>query len=75
MKISYGKRAYTFGQEMLKLRTTLGLTQGRLAHHLGVLGRAVRGWEAGDNSPYAEHLYALSALAVQPLVFTQCFRA
>jgi transcriptional regulator with XRE-family HTH domain len=55
---------------MLKLRTAIGLTQGRLADYLGVSGRAVRGWEAGVSYPNAERLKALIALAVQQQAFT-----
>jgi transcriptional regulator with XRE-family HTH domain len=41
---------------MLKLRTSIGLTQAGLAALLGVSRRAVGEWEAGLNSPKAEHL-------------------
>src|SRR5437762_8229827 len=70
MKTVYDVRDYTFGQETLKLRTAISLTQERLATYLGVSGRAVRGWEAGVTYPKAEHLKALIALAVQQQAFT-----
>src|SRR5437667_3107670 len=70
MKTVYDVRDYTFGQEMLKLRAAIGLTQERLADYLGVSGRAVRRWEAGVSYPKAEHLKSLIALAVQQQAFT-----
>src|SRR5215475_9261389 len=51
MKTSYSERDYSFGQAMLTLRTAIGLTQGALAHYLGVSRRAVGDWEAGSSSP------------------------
>src|SRR5438270_10856315 len=62
---SYGERDYAFGQSMLTLRTTLGLTQAELADRLGVSRRAVGEWEVGSSYPKAEHLKALLTLAVQ----------
>jgi hypothetical protein len=55
---SYGERDYAFGQTMLALRTSLGLTQAGMAEHLGVSRRAVGEWEAGSSYPKAEHLKA-----------------
>ena len=46
---SYRERDYTFGQSMLTLRTSIGLTQAGLAGLLGVSRRAVGEWEAGSN--------------------------
>jgi transcriptional regulator with XRE-family HTH domain len=66
---SYGERDYAFGQAMLTLRTTIGLTQAGLANLLGVSRRAVGEWEAGSSYPKAEHLKALMALAVQQQAF------
>jgi DNA-binding XRE family transcriptional regulator len=43
----YGERDYAFGQMMLTLRTTIGLTQAGLADGLGISRRAVAQWEAG----------------------------
>src|SRR2546426_822550 len=66
---SYGERDYAFGQAMLTLRTTIGLTQAGLANLLGVSRRAVGEWEAGSSYPKAEHLKALMALGVQHQAF------
>src|SRR2546428_7442489 len=68
-RFSCGERDYAFGQSMLALRTSLGLTQGELAHRLGVSGRAVRQWEAGLSYPKAEHLQHVMTLAVQTSAF------
>jgi len=62
---SYRERDYAFGQLMLQLRTSIGLTQARLAAHLGVSRQAVGEWEAGSSSPKAEHLKALIVLGIQ----------
>src|SRR5437016_10905229 len=66
---SYGEQDYAFGQAMLILRTTLGLTQAGLAEFLGVSRKAVGGWESGGSYPKAEHLKALLTLAVQQGTF------
>src|SRR5438270_63785 len=62
---SYHERDYAFGQLMLTLRTTIGLTQAGLAERLHVHRRAVAGWEAGSSYPKADHLKELITLAVQ----------
>src|ERR1700694_1227827 len=62
---SYGERDYVFGQAMLTLRTTIGLTQAGLAQFLGVSRKAGGGGESGGISPKVEHLKALLALAVR----------
>jgi WD40 repeat protein/transcriptional regulator with XRE-family HTH domain len=67
---SYRERDYTFGQTMLKLRTSIGLTQASLAGLLGVSRRAVGEWEAGSAYPKAEHLQHFLELCVQQHVFT-----
>jgi WD40 repeat protein/transcriptional regulator with XRE-family HTH domain len=67
---SYRERDYAFGQVMLKLRTSIGLTQAGLADLLGVSRRAVGEWEAGSNYPKAPHLQHFLALCVQQHVFT-----
>jgi transcriptional regulator with XRE-family HTH domain len=59
---SYQKRDYAFGQVMLKLRTSIGLTQAGLADLLGVSRLAVGEWEAGSNYPKTEHLQYFIAL-------------
>ncbi len=46
---SYREHDYAFGQAMLKLRTSIGLTKAGLAHPLGVSPRAVGEWEADSN--------------------------
>ncbi len=65
----YGERDYAFGQTMLTLRTSLGLTQAYLAEHLGVSRQAVGDWEAGSSYPKAHHLKHLITLAVQQQAF------
>jgi DNA-binding XRE family transcriptional regulator len=62
---SYGERDYAFGQVMLTLRTTIGLTQAGLAERLGVSRHAVAEWEGGLSYPNAEHLKQFVALCVQ----------
>jgi len=66
---SYQERDYAFGQIMLKLRTSIGLTQAGLAALLGVSRHAVDKWEAGSNYPKAEHLQHFLELCVQQHVF------
>src|SRR5258706_11564327 len=66
---SYGERDYAFGQAMLTLRTTIGLTQAGLAERLGVSRRAVAEWEAGSSYPKAERLKQLITLGVQQQAF------
>jgi len=58
----YRERDYGFGQLVLTLRTTLGLTQVGLAEPLGVSRRAVAEWEAGESYPKAERLKAFIEL-------------
>jgi transcriptional regulator with XRE-family HTH domain len=60
-RYSYSERDYAFGQLMLTLRTSIGLTQAGLADLLGVSRRAVAEWEAGSSYPKAEHLKQLVA--------------
>jgi hypothetical protein len=43
---SYRERDYTFGQVMLKLRTSIGLTQAGLAERLPPRGRVLEALEA-----------------------------
>src|SRR2546429_9108054 len=66
---TYRERDYTFGQTMLTLRTSIGLTQAGLAGLLGVSRRAVGEWEVGLNYPKAEHLQHFLELCVQQHVF------
>src|SRR5205823_10494444 len=65
----YSERDYAFGQLMLTLRTTIGLTQAGLGERQHVHRRAVAGWEAGSSYPKAEHLKELMTLAVRASAF------
>src|SRR6266581_1763290 len=65
----YSERDYPFGQLMLTLRTTIGLTQAGLGERLGVSRRAVAQWEAGLSYPKAENLKQLITLGVQQHAF------
>lgn len=65
----YRDRDYAFGQTMLTLRTTIGLTQAGLAKHLGVSRKAVGEWEGGLAYLNAEHLKAFIMLAVEHEAF------
>ncbi|HEY4389160.1 MAG TPA: FxSxx-COOH system tetratricopeptide repeat protein [Ktedonobacteraceae bacterium] len=65
----YRERDYAFGQLVLTLRTTLGLTQAGLADLLGISRRAVTEWEAGSNYPKAERLKVFIELGVQASAF------
>jgi DNA-binding XRE family transcriptional regulator len=66
---SYREQDYTFGQLMLTLRTTIGLTQASLARLLHISRRAVGEWEAGSAYPKAEHLKAFIAMCIQQQAF------
>src|SRR5207302_559382 len=68
-RFSYRERDYAFGQAMLTLRTTIGLTQAGLADLLGVSRRAVGEWEAGSSYPKAHHLQHVITLAVHQQAF------
>ncbi len=68
-KSSYREHDYTFGQQMLALRTAIGLTQATLANLLGISRNAVGGWEVGQSYPKVEHLKAFIALGLQQRVF------
>src|SRR5438034_11804794 len=64
-RFSYRERDYAFGQLMLTLRTTIGLTQAGLADRLGVSRRAVAEWEASSSYPKTDHLKEFLTLCVQ----------
>src|SRR2546421_12827759 len=66
---SHDERDYAFGQMILTLRTSIGLTQAGLADQLGVSRRAVAEWEAGNSYPKADHLKGLIALGVRQQAF------
>ncbi len=68
-RFSYSERDYAFGQLMLTLRTTIGLTQAGLGDLLGVSRRAVARWEAGSSYPTVERLKQLITLGVQQQAF------
>lgn len=68
-RFAYSERDYEFGQTMLALRTSLGLTQAGLANLLGISRRAVGEWEAGSSYPKAYHLQHVITLVVQQQVF------
>ena len=70
-RYSYGERDYAFGQAMLTLRTTIGLTQAGLAELFGISRRSVGEWEAGSSYPNAEHLKAFLVLCVRAAAFPQ----
>jgi WD40 repeat protein/transcriptional regulator with XRE-family HTH domain len=53
---SYRDRDYSFGQQILALRTASNLTQTGFAELLGVSRQAVVGWESGTSYPSAQHL-------------------
>src|SRR5215467_75516 len=65
----YNERDYTFGQLMLTLRTTIGLTQAGLGERLGVSRRAVAEWEGGLSYPKAERLKQLIVLGMRASAF------
>jgi len=67
---SYRERDYAFGQAMLRLRTSIGLTQAGLAEVLGISRKAASRWEVGDTYPAAEHLKAIIELAWRASAFT-----
>src|SRR4029450_3956468 len=66
---SYRERDYAFGQAMLRLRTSIGLTQASLAELLGISRKAVSHWEVGDSYPAAAHLKAIIELARRASAF------
>ena len=66
---SYHERDSAFGQVMLTLRTSLGLTQAGLADLLGVSRRAVGEWEGGLNYPKVKRLQHFVALCVRASIF------
>jgi WD40 repeat protein/transcriptional regulator with XRE-family HTH domain len=65
----YRERDYAFGQLVLTLRATIGLTQAGLAEPLGVSRRAVAEWEGGLSYPKAERLKQLITLGVRVSAF------
>jgi WD40 repeat protein/transcriptional regulator with XRE-family HTH domain len=68
-RYTYGERDYAFGQLVLTLRTTIGLSQAGLGERLGVSRRAVAEWEGGLGYPKAERLKQLIALGMRASAF------
>lgn len=68
---SYRDRDFSFGQAMLTLRTTIGLTQAGLAEYLGVSRHTVNFWEAGSTYPKVKNLKELIALGVKHHAFEE----
>ncbi len=69
---SYREYDYSFGQTMLRLRTSLRLTQAGLADLLGVSRRAIGEWEGGLNYPKPEQLQHVLGLSVPTGCATSC---
>lgn len=57
----------TFGEQLKEYRKRKGLSQEKIAEHLGISRQAVAKWEAGQSRPSTENLMALSALYEMPL--------
>jgi transcriptional regulator with XRE-family HTH domain len=66
---SYREHDYPFGQLILTLRTSIGLTQAALGERLGVSRRAVAEWETGLSYPKAERLQQFITLCMPQKVF------
>lgn len=66
---SYREHDYSFGQQILVLRTASDLTQSGLAELLGVSRQAVVGWEAGSSRPSPHHLKHLIELCLDHNAF------
>ena len=65
----YRERNSTFGQVMLKLRTSIDLKRAGQVGLLRVSRRAVGEWEGDLNSPKPEHLQHVLGLCVRASVF------
>jgi hypothetical protein len=66
---SYRERDYPFGQQMLTLRTRIGLTQAGLGDVLHISRRAVAEWEGGLAYPKTDHLKAFITLCIRQQAF------
>ena len=53
---------YAFGNKMLRLRQSKGLSQAQLAAKIGVTNKAVSKWETGTSKPTTDTLIKLAAL-------------
>lgn len=64
------------GQRMRERREALGISQGRLGHHLGLTFSQVQKYEKGSNRIGAGRLYQIAKfLGVEPNYFFQCMGA
>jgi transcriptional regulator with XRE-family HTH domain len=52
----------TLGEQILKKRLELGLTQKELANHLGLNDQTISRWETDENRPRAKHYFLLAPL-------------
>jgi WD40 repeat protein/transcriptional regulator with XRE-family HTH domain len=66
----YREYNYDLGNQLLILRTRIGLTQIALAELLGANRRSVQKWESGVSYPKAEMLQRLIALFLRHHAFT-----
>lgn len=65
----YRDRDYSFGQQILALRSASNLTQTGLAELLGISRQAVVGWESGASYPSPRHLKHFIELCLQRHAF------
>lgn len=65
----YSDRDYSFGQQILALRSASNLTQTGLAELLGISRQAIVGWESGASYPSPQHLKHFIELCVQRNAF------
>src|SRR3569623_440744 len=68
--ITYREPDIAFGQLMLSLRISTGITQVGLSEFLGVSRRAIGEWEGGQSYPKSEHLKKFIAFCLQQHAFT-----
>lgn len=66
---AYRDRDYSFGQQILSLRTSRNLTQSGLAELLGISRQAVVGWESGASYPSPQHLKHLIEIGCEHNAF------
>ena len=58
----WGDESSTFGDRLARAREYAGMSQGQLAHRLGVKAITLRNWEADRSEPRANRLQMLSGL-------------
>jgi DNA-binding XRE family transcriptional regulator len=68
---NYREQDYSFGQIVLSLRTTTGLTQAALADLLDVSRRTIGSWEAGSKYPKVDHLKQFITIAFKHHAFPE----